>query len=314
MHWQKLGLLYCPPDDSSNPELVTHASNPLAVHLHDDVFRVFYSGRDTCNRSSVGAVDIDIISRSIKAEHDETMFSCNSENTFYRDGVSIGCIYKVDGNHYMLFMGWQHPIDKHWRGDIGRIRLSGSLELSLDPSIPYMESDIEDPISLSYPWVFRHANGEFIMVYGSTLTWDGGNGEMIHVLKHASSSDGKQWTKHGIAITHVIGQAQAFSRPTVLAASNGYHMWFSFRSGSGTPYRIGYAHSTDGYAWDIDNGKSGIDVSTHGWDAEMIEYPFVFQHKGEAYMLYNGNGFGRTGFGLARLTEHSFTFAETNNV
>ena len=33
----------------------------------------------------------------------------------------------------------------------------------------------------------------------------------------------------------------------------------------------------------------------------MIEYPFVFDHKGQRYMLYNGNGNGQTGFGLAVL-------------
>jgi hypothetical protein len=36
-----------------------------------------------------------------------------------------------------------------------------------------------------------------------------------------------------------------------------------------------------------------------GWDSEMIEYPFVFEHDGLRYMLYNGNGYGRSGFGLA---------------
>jgi hypothetical protein len=33
----------------------------------------------------------------------------------------------------------------------------------------------------------------------------------------------------------------------------------------------------------------------------MIEYPCVFDHKGARYMLYAGNGYGRTGFGLAVL-------------
>jgi len=33
----------------------------------------------------------------------------------------------------------------------------------------------------------------------------------------------------------------------------------------------------------------------------MVEYPFVFDHKGGRYMLYNGNGYGRTGFGIAVL-------------
>jgi hypothetical protein len=45
-------------------------------------------------------------------------------------------------------------------------------------------------------------------------------------------------------------------------------------------------------------------VSDQGWDAEMIEYPFILDHQGERYMLYNGNGYGKTGFGLAIL-EHN---------
>ena len=71
-------------------------------------------------------------------------------------------------------------------------------------------------------------------------------------------------------------------------------MWFSYRSGDGTKYRIGYAHSLDGLKWDRKE-DSGIDVSESGWDSEMICYPFVFNHKGKQYMLYNGNDYGRTG-------------------
>ena len=49
----------------------------------------------------------------------------------------------------------------------------------------------------------------------------------------------------------------------------------------------------------------GIDVSPSGWDSDMIEYPVVFDVAGRHYMLYNGNGFGRTGMGLAVLAESS---------
>jgi len=33
----------------------------------------------------------------------------------------------------------------------------------------------------------------------------------------------------------------------------------------------------------------------------MVEYPFVFEHNGLRYMLYNGNSYGKTGFGIAVL-------------
>jgi hypothetical protein len=45
--------------------------------------------------------------------------------------------------------------------------------------------------------------------------------------------------------------------------------------------------------------QAGIDVSDSGWDSDMICYPRVFSHVGRLYMLYNGNGYGKTGFGLA---------------
>ena len=63
MTWNKLGLLYKPKD--IHPKLKTHAANPLPVHIHDDIFRVYFSGRDVENRSSVGFVDIDILKKEV---------------------------------------------------------------------------------------------------------------------------------------------------------------------------------------------------------------------------------------------------------
>jgi hypothetical protein len=131
---------------------------------------------------------------------------------------------------------------------------------------------------------------------------------MIHVIQHATSTDGHQWQRHGLAVPYEIGRVQAFSRPTVAANDDGsLDMWFSYRSGAGESYRIGYAHSADGKRWTLDLANSGIDVSPDGWDNEMIEYPYVFDHGGQRYMLYNGNGFGKSGFGLARLVRSPFS-------
>ena len=139
------------------------------------------------------------------------------------------------------------------------------------------------------------------MWYGSTVTWDAGNGEMLHVINHATSNDGDQWRRHGLSVPYQLGVAQAFSRPTVVKDTDGFHMWFSYRRGTGQKYRIGYAFSTTGSKWELKLDETGIDVSAEGWDSEMIEYPFVLDHQGQRYMLYNGNGNGKTGFGLAVL-------------
>ena len=47
------------------------------------------------------------------------------------------------------------------------------------------------------------------------------------------------------------------------------------------------------------DGETGIELSASGWDSETISHPHVFIHDGKKYMLYNGNGYGRDGFGLA---------------
>lgn len=202
----------------------------------------------------------------------------------------------------MLFMGWQAPRNGHWRGDIGRFVVNPELTLRLEEDDPLMASDDTDPISLSYPWVVEDEEGGYRMWYGSTRRWDAGNGEMLHVIHSAYSPDGHQWRRDGLAIPYELGVAQAFSRPAVIKnVHRGYEMWFSYRSGSGEKYRIGYAVSRDGARWELDLNGVGIEVSESGWDSEMIEYPFVFDHQGERYMLYNGNGYGKSGFGLAVL-------------
>lgn len=298
--WHKLGRLYDPSAGPRHPKLLTHAANPLPVHVDGDVFRIFFSGRDDSSRSSVGAVDIDIVRRMVVMDHYEPVFTHGPIGSFYADGVSLGNCYGVGDDRYILFMGWQAPAGAQWRGDIGRLRLSANLELRLDGTAPFMGSDEQDPLSLSYPWVMTADGGGYRMWYGSTISWDAGNGEMLHVLQHAQSCDGHSWTRLGLAVPYILGVAQAFSRPAVARNSNGtYAMWFSYRGGDGQRYRIGYASSSDGLQWRLRVEDSCMSTSTSGWDSEMIEYPFVFDHKGVRYMLYNGNGYGRSGFGLA---------------
>jgi len=122
---------------------------------------------------------------------------------------------------------------------------------------------------------------------------------MAHLIKYAESDDAIHWKRNGIIALNFKNQSEyAMSRPCVVKESGLFKVWYSFR---GESYRIGYAESEDGIIWSRKDEKVGIDVSESGWDSEMIEYPFVFDHKGGRYMLYNGDGYGKTGIGLAVL-------------
>jgi hypothetical protein len=287
-NWEKRGMIYEVQNDCS--KLLTHASNPVALHLNDDVFRVFYSGRDQNNRSSVSYVDIDFDSFNIVDDNKNPIVCFGEEDSFYSHGITIGNIWNVGNDSFMGFMGWQHRSNQHWRGDIGKINLSTN-EVSL-----VLGKNNVDKVSLSYPFVLKDGQ-TYKMWYGSTISWTSENDEMIHVINYAESKDSVNWELKGESIPWKIGVAQAFSRPTVLKIEGKYHMWYSYRSGDGTPYRIGYSSSTDGIKWT--QSSSNIDVSADGWDSQMVCYPFVFRHKNKLFMLYNGNSYGKSGFGVA---------------
>ena len=148
------------------------------------------------------------------------------------------------------------------------------------------------------------------MWYVSCDRWEpeGQGYKHYYNIKHRTSHDGVYWgPKASVCIDYANEYEYAISRPSVLREKNGlYRMWYSFRAQKNVEtYRIGYAESYDGLVWVRLDDQVGIDVSDAGWDSEMICYPCVFEHKGRKYMLYNGNGYGRTGFGLAVLNEES---------
>jgi hypothetical protein len=300
--WVKHGLLYALPAHGLHPKLLSHAANPTPFHLEGDTYRIFFSARDKLKRSSVGAVDIDIVSRRVVQQHNQPILEHGAPGSFFQDGISLGNWYEACGKRYLTFMGWQNPPGGHWRGDIGRLVINEDLSLQIDSQTPFMTSDEADPLSLSYPWIIKSRADHYDMWYGSTLSWNTGNGEMLHVLKHAESSDGQSFTRTDHTVPSEVGRAQAFSRPTILKSANDtWDMWFSYRGGNGIPYRIGHATSTNGLKWALSLDCQDLDVCPKGWDSDMVEYPYVFTHNGEVIMLYNGNGYGQSGFGMAIL-------------
>ena len=74
-----------------------------------------------------------------------------------------------------------------------------------------------------------------------------------------------------------------------------------FRENKNNSYRIGYAKSKNLQDWERDEDYAGLQRSNEGWDSQMICYPNVFKLDSKIHLLYNGNEFGRHGFGLATL-------------
>ncbi|OQW91669.1 MAG: hypothetical protein BWK78_03970 [Thiotrichaceae bacterium IS1] len=300
MPWQKLGRVFCP--ENNYEWMVSHAANPVAKHLQGDLFRIYFSSRDSENRSSIGFVEIDIKrpDQFLKL-CDKPVVQPGERGGFDDSGTSMGGLVTVGKTEYLYYLGWNLGVTVPWRNSIGlAINDSSEPEFAKYSKAPILDRSAVDPYSISYPWV-RREESIWKMWYGSNLKWGSQQTDMAHVIKYAESLDGIIWQRTGtIAIDFKSAEEYAISKPCVLKEDGRYKMWYSYR---GTFYRIGYAESEDGIHWTRMDDQVGIDVSESGWDSDMIEYPQVFDHQGRRYMLYNGNGYGRTGFGVAVLVE-----------
>jgi len=298
--WRKLGRLFEPRE--LHPLMLTHAANPTVLTLTGSLVRVYFSARAADRRASIGWAVFDLEKPEAGALEvsPAPVLTPGPTGAFDDSGVSMGCFARAGDTLRMYYLGWNLGVTVPWRNSIGMaISRDGGLTFERYSPAPVMDRCHADPFSISYPWVLQRSEHDWLAWYGSNLSWGTGQKqeEMAHLLKVASSPDGIHWNRDGrVALPFKDSSEYAMSKPTVLRDGDLYRMWYSFR---GQAYRIGYAESADGLDWVRKDDLAGITVSESGWDSETVEYPCVFDALGARWMIYNGNGYGLTGFGLA---------------
>jgi predicted GH43/DUF377 family glycosyl hydrolase len=298
MNWKKAGNIFCP--EKINDWMHSHASNVFAEPISASIVRIYFTTRDKNNRASIGTVDIDFDNNfKIIRVSKKPVLTYGERGLFDDSGVTLSCILNFSEKKYLYYMGWNLGVTVPWRNSIGlAIYNIKNKKFEKYSSAPIMDRNVIDPYTLSYPYVMKEKN-LFKMWYGSNLKWGKADKDMNHVIKYAESKDGINWRRFEKPVVKGSSLKEfAFSRPYVLKENDIYKMWYSYR---GKFYKIGYAESNDGINWKRKDRDAGIYISKAGWDSEMICYPFVFDFKGKRFMLYNGNGYGKTGFGIAIL-------------
>jgi hypothetical protein len=301
MKWKKLGQIIT-PEKVNRDWMVTHAMDPTVDHIEGDLFRFYFCGRNTENQSLIGYVDIDLKNPTkILKSPVEPILGLGSLGAFDDNGVTASCIVNHEGKKFLYYIGWKPR-------STTRFGLMTGLAISEDggenfyrySKAPILNLTDREPYAiLTAPYVLKDEK-DWKMWYVSCEGW-------IHAdlptynIKLATSRDGIQWTQDGVVCLDFKDKEEtAIARPCVQKDNGIYRMWLSYKTLSQT-YRIGYAESDDGINWERMDDKVGITTSAEGWDSEMIEYPYVFEHKGIKYMAYNGNGYGVNGAGLAVL-------------
>ena len=299
MNWRRQGLAVTPPRTVWGE---THAQLPFVAAGRPG--RVYFSTRDGQGRSRVAWVDIDPTRpRSPPAAAAERpLLELGALGAFDDSGVTGSCVVEHAGRLHLYYTGWSLGVTVPFTLAIGLATSEDAGRTwSRVSEGPIVGRDTADPYLAASPWV-RVEGGRWRMWYVSGVGWRMEDGRPRHCyhIRYGESEDGIAWRRPGRVCIDFAPGEYAIARPCVLEEGGLYRMWYCSR---GPRYRIGYAESPDGLAWQRRDEAGGLEPSLEGWDSGMTAYPCVFDHGGTRYMLYNGNDYGHDGAGLAVLSE-----------
>jgi hypothetical protein len=300
MKWTKRGVIYKP--DGCRPWARHSALQPTPLVLGDRI-RVFIGLRDANGVSSVGWVDLDPRDPSrVIGECAVPALSKGIEGAFDERGVVPCAVVTVGDEVWLYYAGYQLPRSV-------RFFVFGGLAISRDEGTTFARAR-------GVPLLDRTDDALFFRVAHTVMrdgdlwrVWYGGGSEFregaekslpVYDIRYMESRDPLRFPEHGEVVIPLREGEHRVGRPYVIRRDGGYLMFY----GSGTEqqgYRLGYAESADGQVWTRRDEDIGIDVSPDGWDSETIGYPAVVTVHGRTFLFYNGNGYGKTGFGYAEL-------------
>jgi hypothetical protein len=315
--WEKLGLVFEPNRYAERPPWMVDFAQAPNVIIFEKHVRVFFCCRSLpdANRQFVSRcafVDLDRkdLFKVLKIAS-EPAIDLGDVGAFDEFGTYPVSVCRDGEDILAIYGGWSRCESVPFDISLGLARSSndGQSFVKHGPG-PVLAHSPDEPFTVTSPKL-RHYNGTWFLAYTAGRRWiraEDGRAEIIYKLRIATSTDCVNWKRlNRDIIESKLGEDEAQACPDILFANGKYHMFYCYRHGLDfrdnpeRTYRIGYASSTDLMNWVRDDSQVDLDISESGWDAEMVAYPTVFELDGTIYMLYAGNGVGKTGFGLARL-------------
>jgi hypothetical protein len=316
MKWIKMGKIFDPVKHHAFQDYCGYAQSPQTL-LFDNFVRIYFSIRkESANGkyiSYIQYIDIDKQFENIIDTSHHQVISQGKLGCFDEHGIFPINILQHEDKIYAYTSGWSRRVSVSVETGIGlAISNDNGDTFERIGDGPVLTASLHEPYLVVDGFV-KIFDGIFHMWYIYGIGWTQkdihSEPERTYKIGHALSSDGINWTKKGRQIIQDRIEYECQALPTVIKIAEKYHMFFAYRStfdfrnNTSNAYRIGYAYSDDLVHWIRDDKNVGIDISDEGWDSEMISYPHVFECDNQIYMLYNGNHFGKYGFGIARL-EH----------
>jgi len=316
MRWKKLGKIFDPTQHKLPNNCHQFAQAPQTL-VCDDFVRIYFSTRTVDKQgkylSHIAFVDMHTNLRDIILLSDRTVIPLGSLGAYDEHGIFPMNIVRQGDSIYAYICGWSRRISVSVETAIG-------LAISHDKGLTFQRVGDGPVLAASQHEPCLVGDG-FVKVIGDTfhiwyifgLGWKkytpDSAPDRIYKIGHAVSKDGIAWVKEEgrKIISDRLGPDECQALPTVIEMDGQYDMFFcyrdafDFRNNRERGYRIGHAFSNDLVNWTRNDETLLLDVSPGEWDADMVCYPHVFECEEKVYLLYNGNEFGRYGFGLAVL-------------
>lgn len=306
MKWTKSGRIYNASGLHGFDE--THCHKPTPLLVDENTLRVYFGTRDNRNRTRTTFIDLDAHDLSrVKYIHDRPVIDLGKIGAFDDSGANVCAIVDDGDTVLMYYIGVNTSTTVHMRNAVG-IAVSHDRGFSFRRLYdgPVLDRTKDEPYYTGAAEVFRE-EGIWKCYYTSGNEWKMVNGkpEIDYQIKYATSNNGIDWQRDNLQVIQPENEFEVCARPSVWRKDGIYHMYFSrrsmagFRHDSAATYRAGYARSSDGLAWQRLDAEAGLPPSPSGWDSEGIAYPYHFELFGRELLFYNGNQFGRSGFGIA---------------
>lgn len=316
MRWDKLGRIYDPEMHPLPFGCGAFAQSPQAL-VFDDFVRIYFSTRsqdaDGLYLSHVAFVDMSKDLGAILRVSERPAIDRGALGTFDEHGIFPINVLRHEGLVYGYTTGWSRRVSVPVETAIGlAVSADGGLSFERRGDGPVLAASLREPFLVGDGFV-RVIEGLFHMwyIFGTAWTRPAPDAppERVYKIGHATSPNGVSWTKEEgrRIVADRLGPDECQALPSVIAVGGRHHMVFcyreavDFRHGPGLGYRIGYAWSDDLSHWTRDDDALPLAGTPGGWDADMQCYPHLLACDGAVYLLYNGNAFGRQGFGAARL-------------
>ena len=305
--WVKKGLIYKPR--GQHEWNLSHAQLPIVDVLDEERWRIYFATRDARNRSNISFIEVEAgRPDKILYEHNCTLLPFGRLGTFDESGIMPLSVVTQGASKYLYYAGWTMRATIPYHNSIGLARSEdGGVTFTKYGEGPIFDLRPHEPYFTGTACVMIE-DGVWRIWYQSCTDWKlvDGRPEPFYHIKYAESVDGINWKRDGIvAIDYQDENEGGICSATVLKEDGLYRMWYSTRKGAdyrtnpANTYRIGYAESNNGIEWTRKDEDAGIGLSSEGWDSEMNAYPFVLKRHDTKFMFYNGNGFGKSGFGYA---------------